>query len=87
MVCRVTKEFTEYLRELAEYCASIGETEVEGGLLESANMIDADTDHIFTLQFQHIINSEMIRELNIEVNHWKVRAKQAERRVRRKKDD
>lgn len=83
----MTKEFTEYLRELADYCANISETEVEGALLESANMIDADTDHIFTLQFQHIINSEMIRELNIEVNHWKVRAKQSERKGRRKKDD
>lgn len=83
----MTKDYTNYLRDLADYCVTIDEPELEAGFLEAANMIDGDTEQLFSLQFQDIINSEMIRELTIEKNHWKVRAMQAEKKTRRKKGD
>lgn len=87
MVCRVTKEFTDYLRDLADYCEKLEETELADALLDAALIIEGDTEQLFTFQFQHIINSETIRELIIERNQWKVRALQAEKKTRKKKHD
>jgi hypothetical protein len=80
-------EFTQYLRDLADYCISIEQQELEEAFLESAHIIDSDTDHLFTLQFQHIINSEMIRELSLERNQWKKRAMRAEKKLRKSSND
>lgn len=87
MVGRVTEAFPEYLRDLADYCETLEEIELVDALCEAAQIIESDTAQLFSLQFQQIINSEMIRELTIEKNQWKVRALQAEKKTRRKKGD
>lgn len=87
MVGGVNQAFPEYLRDLADYCETLGEVELADAFVNAAHIIETDTEQLFTFQFQHIINSETIRELIIERNQWKVRALQAEKKTRKKKHD